>query len=109
MSCTNRGHFILPRSVPIKTRFLHLCTAGLKDDLKDAWPVKCVYPVLEILHTEETYVRALEQVLTVRTRVCVCVCVCVRVCVCVCVCVCMHACAYFNGVRTASQIAPGLS
>ena len=38
---------------------------GLQEELKDVWPLKCVYPVLEILSTEESYVYALEQMLKV--------------------------------------------
>ena len=38
---------------------------GLQEELKDVWPLKCVYPVLEILSTEESYVHALEQMLKV--------------------------------------------
>ena len=36
-----------------------------KEELAEAWPVSCVYPVNEILTTEEIYVQSLEQLLTV--------------------------------------------
>lgn len=40
-------------------------SSALQDEVKEAWPMKCVYPVLEILNTEETYVLALRQMLEV--------------------------------------------
>lgn len=40
---------------------------ALHEEVKEAWPIKCVYPVLEILNTEETYVLALRQILEVHT------------------------------------------
>ena len=42
----------------------------MQEELKEAWPVKCVYPVLEILSTEERYVHSLEEILKVRALSC---------------------------------------
>ena len=36
-----------------------------QDDLKDAWPPMCVYPVWEVLQTEKVYVLALNDMLKV--------------------------------------------
>ena len=51
----------------------------VREDLLEAWPVKCAYVVSEILQTEEAYLQALDDIIQV--RVCACVCVCVCVCV----------------------------
>jgi len=52
---------------------------GSKEELADIWPGKCVFVIQEIIHTEQTYVTDLENIV----KVCVCLCVCVCVCECV--------------------------
>ncbi|CAI8001919.1 hypothetical protein GBAR_LOCUS3283 [Geodia barretti] len=53
-------------SVDMSISFSPTVNAGRrkKEELAEAWPVSCVYPVNEILTTEEKYVQSLEQLLT---------------------------------------------